>query len=160
VGKNLLPHGRGCAQVALPAAFSSRCQTTKEVEEMIPIPTRSGWESASRGIAAVVLLGWSAQSASAETLTIRNQSNSAVIVQVAGIHRGVFRRDRPHLLQPGETTPVLLVPGDKILTLFDAKVLNRILYQGTLPSSSLDRRFVILPDLASSRVRLQRLPGP
>jgi hypothetical protein len=137
-----------------------RSETTEEVEEMSRIGARSRWGIAVRGAAAVLLLGWLTQSASAEKLTFRNQSSNPVIVQVAGIYRGVFRRDRPHLLQPGETTPLILVPGDKILTLFDAKMPNRILCQSALPSSSLDRRFLILPELTTSRVRLQRITGP
>jgi hypothetical protein len=127
---------------------------------MIRAGARSVWNVTVRGMAAVLLLGGLTQFAGAETLTFRNQSNSAVIVQVAGINRGIFRRDRPHLLQPGEMTPILLVPGDKIVTLFDAKIPNRVLYQSALPSNSLDRRFLILPDLSPSRLRLQRIPGP
>jgi hypothetical protein len=107
------------------------------------------------GLVAVLLLGCLARSASAQTLTLRNQCDNPVIVQVAGIHRGIFRRDRPRLLQPGETTPRLAVPGDKILTIFDAQMPNRVLLQSALSASSPNRQFLILPDPPSLRVRLQ-----
>ena len=94
--------------------------------------------------------------AAAETLTFRNQSGSAVVVQAASVYRGVFRRDRPHLLQPGETTdPGITLLGDKVITLYDATAPNRILFQGTLPGQALNRSFRILPGSSPARVRVQ-----
>jgi len=98
-------------------------------------------------VLAVLLLGGSATPASAETLVFRNDCKAPVVVQVVSVFRGVFRRDRPYLLHPGDITkPGVALIGDKVITIYDAKVPNRILYQGAVPSSSLDRHFSIVPD--------------
>jgi hypothetical protein len=111
----------------------------------------------------VALLLGSVGPAAAETLTFRNQSGSAVVVQAASVYRGVFRRDRPHLLQPGEATdPGITLLGDKVITIYDATVPNRVLFQGTLPGQALNRSFRILPGLTPARVRVipERMSGP
>ncbi len=80
---------------------------------------------------AVLLVGCCPLCARAETLTFRNECDAAVVVQLASVHRGVFCRDRPYLLRPGDaTTPGIVLPGDKVITVYDAKVPNRVLYQG------------------------------
>ncbi len=104
----------------------------------------------------MLLLGWSAKPVSAEMLMFRNDVNAPVVVQVVSVCRGIFRRDRPYLLRPGdETTPGIVLPGDKVITISDAKVPNRVLFQGALPASSLDQHFSILPDAPAPRVRLR-----
>src|SRR5690242_3006908 len=95
-----------------------------------------------KGTAVLLLLAVSTPLAAAQTLTFRNQCSASVVVQVASLHRGVFCRDRPYLLQPGETTRPIALLGDKFITVFDAKVPNRALYQGTLPTSALNRQFL------------------
>jgi hypothetical protein len=103
---------------------------------------------------AVLLVGWSAKPAAAETLVFRNECKAPLVVQVVSVFRGVFRRDRPYLLHSGDTTkPGVMLIGDKVITILDAKVPNRILYQGTLSASSLDQYIRILP-ADPPRVRL------
>ncbi len=129
---------------------------------MIHIATWTRRPLTTLGVVAL-LLGGSVGPAVAETLTFRNQSGSAVVVQAASVYRGVFRRDRPHLLQPGESTdPGITLLGDKVITIYDASAPNRVLFQGTLPGQTLNRSFRILPGLSSARVRVQpvRQTGP
>lgn len=98
-------------------------------------------------VLAVLLIGGLATPASAETLVFRNECKAPVVVQVVSVFHGVFRRDRPYLLHPGDITkPGVALTGDKVITIHDAKVPNRVLYQGAVPSSSLDRHFRIVPD--------------
>jgi hypothetical protein len=130
---------------------------------MIRISDKTLWGSeAPRGLGllAVLLAGWSAAPAFAETLVFRNDCNAPVIVQAAGVFRGIFRRDRPYLLRPGDATPGIVLPGDKVITIYDAKMPNRILYQGALPANSTDLRFRILPDVPPPRVRIQMQAPP
>lgn len=105
-------------------------------------------------VLAALLVGWSATTASAETLEFRNECKAPVVVQVVGVFHGVFRRDRPYLLHPGDITkPGVTLNGDKVVTIYDAKVPNRILYQSAIPAGSRDRHFRIVPD-DPPRVRL------
>lgn len=99
--------------------------------------------------------------ASAQTLVFRNDVNVPVVVQVTSVYRGVYRRDRPHLLRPGDTTaPGILLPGDKLVTITDAHIPTHILFQGALPAASLDQYFRILADEPSPRVRVLPCPPP
>jgi hypothetical protein len=92
--------------------------------------------------------------ASAETLLLRNECNGPVVVQAFGVWRGRVFRDRPYLLQPGDVSPAIMVPGDKVVTVYDAKVPNRILFQGAVPAGRVDLFFGVIPDLLPGRVRL------
>ena len=99
--------------------------------------------------------------ASAQTLVFRNDVNVPVVVQVTSVYRGVYRRDRPHLLRPSDTTvPGISLPGDKLVTITDARISTRILFQGALPSASLDQYFRILADGPPPRVRVLPCPPP
>jgi hypothetical protein len=107
------------------------------------------------GVLAVLFVFGTPPRVRAETLVFRNDCSVSIIVQLASVHRGVFSRDRPYLLRPGDaTTPGIELPGDKVITVYDAKVPNRVLFQGALPGSTFDRHFRILPD-ATPRVRVQ-----
>jgi hypothetical protein len=116
------------------------------------------WERRKLRGSAIVLValfvGWSASPASAETLVFHNECKAPVVLHVVSVFRGVFRRERPYLLHPGDhTKPGVALTGDKVITIHDAKTPNRVIYQGALPSSSLDRHFRIIPD-DPPRVRL------
>ncbi len=118
------------------------------------------WESFTArwfsGLLLALFAGWPAAPVSAETLVFRNVCNTPLVVQVAGVCHGVYHRHRPYLLRPGEaTTPGIVLSGNKVLTIYDAKSPNCVLYQGALPSGSLDQYFRILPDVPPPRVRLQ-----
>ncbi|HEY7309858.1 MAG TPA: hypothetical protein VH643_10910 [Gemmataceae bacterium] len=117
---------------------------------MIRVGDGTWWGGKLRGgvvVLAMLHIGGSATSASAETLVFRNDCKAPVVVQVVSVFHGVFRRDRPYLLHPGDITkPGVALIGDKVITISDAKVPNRILYQGAVPSSPLDRHFRIVPD--------------
>jgi hypothetical protein len=111
-------------------------------------------------VLAVLLIVGSPLRAPAETLIFSNCCNGAVVVQLASVHRGVFCRDRPYLLRPGDaTTPGIVLPGDKVITVYDARVPNRVLFQGALTGRTLDRHFNIVPDVPP-RVRVQPQASP
>jgi hypothetical protein len=109
---------------------------------------------------AVLIVCFAPSLASAEGIAFRNECRGPMVVQAVSIGPGgVVRRDRPYLLNPGDTTPAILLPGDKIVTIYDARVPNRILYQGAIPASSKDR-FGVVYDPVAGRVRIEVRPPP
>jgi hypothetical protein len=98
--------------------------------------------------------------ASAEMLLFRNECNAPVVVQAVSIFRGRVFRDRPYMLNSGDTTPGIALPGDKLLTIYDAKVPNRVIFQGAIPASPVNAIFGVVPDVVPGRVRieLRRVP--
>jgi hypothetical protein len=101
--------------------------------------------------------------ASAEAVTFRNECTAPMVVQAVSIGPGgVVRRDRPYLLNPGDATPGIVLPGDKIVTIYDARVPNRVLFQGAIPAGRADQYFGVVPDAVPGRVRIEprRPPRP
>jgi hypothetical protein len=98
--------------------------------------------------------------ANAESLYFRNECKYPVVVQGVSIVRGVLRRDRPYMLKPGDSTPGIMLPGDKIITVYDAKVPNRVLFQGAISAGAKDQYFGIVPDKMPPRVRMERRQPP
>jgi hypothetical protein len=106
-------------------------------------------------LAALVVFGLPSL-ASAQGVAFRNECTAPVIVQAVAIGpRGVIRRDRPYLLNPGAATPPIMLPGDKIITIYDARVPNRILFQGTIPAGRAELHFRVVHDVAPGRVRIE-----
>src|SRR5579883_1330325 len=93
------------------------------------------------GLLAVLIVGLAAGAASAESITFRNDCKSPVVVQAASVYRGVLRRSRPYLLRPGARSPAITLVGDKVVTIYDGKVPNRVLYQGAVPASKTNRSY-------------------
>jgi hypothetical protein len=96
----------------------------------------------------------------AESLYFQNKCDAPVVLQATSVFRGAVWRGRPCLLKPGDTTPAIAMPGNKIITVLDPKVPNRVLFQGAIPAGVMDLRFNIVPDLPPPRVRMQRTPPP
>jgi hypothetical protein len=93
--------------------------------------------------------------AAAETLTIRNETGAPVVVQAVSIAGRAVLRDKPHLINTGAMTPGISLPGDKIITIYDARVPNRVLFRGAIPAGRVDVLFGVVPDVLPGRVRLQ-----
>lgn len=91
------------------------------------------------------LLFGTVTTAHAESLELRNDCGCPIIVQAVSVCRGVFHRDRPYLLPPGAATPRITLPGDKLLTISDARLPTRVLFQTVVPRGSCDRRLHIQP---------------
>jgi hypothetical protein len=94
--------------------------------------------------------------ASAESLQIRNDTTFAVVVQGSSVVRGALVRDRAHLLSPGDKTPAVVLPGNKIITIYEAKVPNRVLFQGVVPAAAEDQVLNIQVDGARLKLEKQR----
>jgi hypothetical protein len=94
---------------------------------------------------ALAVLGLLPAAAAAQSVTFVNDTKVPLVVQLAvGTPRGV-RRLEPHRVYPGDKVR-LMVAGDKLVNVYDARLPNRVLYQGTLPASTEDQQFSMQPD--------------
>ncbi len=93
---------------------------------------------------ALALLPLLPAAAPAETITFVNDTKAPLVVQMATAVRGGIRRDRPYPVAPGEKVRIAL-SGNKLLNVYDGRMPNRVLYQGTLPASTDDQAFSITP---------------
>jgi hypothetical protein len=114
---------------------------------------------ATPGLLALLLMLVLAGTGKAEILLFRNDTRMPVIVHVVSVFNGVITRERPHLLNPKSRTPAIKLPGDKIITIHDGNTPTRILYQGTLPASLLNRSYSIIPDMRPLHVRIKLRTG-
>jgi hypothetical protein len=93
----------------------------------------------------------------------RNDWNSPVVVQAASVVRGILLRSRPFLLKPGEASPPMILVGNKVVTVSDAKVPNRILLRDRIPASPMKLYYSIRlapPPAPPNTLILLRVPGP
>jgi hypothetical protein len=104
---------------------------------------------------AVLIVCFLPTNASAQTLQFRNESNAPIVVQAVGLFRGRVFRGRPCLLNSGDATPGIDLPGDKLLTIYDAKVPNRVIYQGAIPAGPGPLLYGVVPDVVPGRVRIE-----
>jgi len=95
-----------------------------------------------------------------QSIILRNDTPTAVRVDARSVFGGRIRKITPILLGPKVvTTPGILLPGDKIITIRDATVPTRILFQGAIPASVVDQAFLIQPDVPP-RVKLTKTTLP
>jgi hypothetical protein len=115
----------------------------------------------SAGLAAVLVGGLLPGTAAAEALAFRNECKVPVVIQAVSVFRGRVFRDKPYLLNPGDVTPNIVLPGDKVITVYDAKVPNRELFKGALPASPVNQAYGIVPDTPPPKVRMEprKVPG-
>ena len=102
----------------------------------------------------------------AENLVFRNDTNAPLVIQGACVVKGQLRADQPVMIPPGSVARVNL-PGNKLITVYHARLPNRPLYQNTIPGGNDDLYFAIEPDVGP-RVKLEQkkpfatpgMPGP
>lgn len=111
------------------------------------------------GLLALLLVCGLAAPIRAEVLLFHNNTKMPVIVHVVSVFRGMISRERPYLLNPDSRTPPISLPGDKIITIRDGSTPTRIIYQGTLPASLLNRSYSIIPSAPAPAVRLSLRTG-
>ena len=94
--------------------------------------------------------------ASAGTITIYNDDATAVpvIVQATCVVRGKLVRDKPDLLTKGDKSHAIALPGNKVVTIYDARVANRVLFQTVIADSADDLQFTIAPDTTAPKLKL------
>jgi hypothetical protein len=96
----------------------------------------------------------------AETLVFRNDTNAPLVIQGACVVNGRLRHDQPIAMAPGATARIVL-PGNKLITVYHAKLPNRILFQGTIQEGKEDLYFSMQPDPVIGKVKMEQMkPGP
>jgi hypothetical protein len=109
----------------------------------------------SRYLSAAMLLLFVPALARAEALRFHNETTGPVIIQCSSVVGGTrLMRDRPYLLNVGDKTPDIVLPGNKTITISEAKVPNRVLFQGVIPAGTDDQAFNILLD--GQRVKVEK----
>jgi hypothetical protein len=96
----------------------------------------------------------------AETIAFRNDSPLAVVIHVSSVFQGAVLRARPCQLLPHNTSPGITLPGNKVLTITDARFPTRVLYQGPIPASERDLLFSIQPGFPPPRLKVTQVPAP
>lgn len=107
-------------------------------------------------LAGLLLVALCPAESAAQNLYVRNESKAPLVIQTAGVIRGTLRRDRPVLLNPNEIAPPIMIPGNKILAVYDAKVPNRVLFQGVIPASLQDQYIAVVPDVPPPKMRIEQ----
>jgi hypothetical protein len=113
---------------------------------------QSGWFRPLLVGLAVLLL---ASAGRAEQVFCKNETKGGVVVQAACVVQGKLQRDRPYLISSGDSTPGIQLPGNKIITVYDAKTPSRVLIQVTIQSSNDDQYYSVIQD-ANGNVKLDR----
>ena len=82
--------------------------------------------------------------ARAEKITITNTlPNTQIVVHIVAVHKGVVTREQPSKLKPTDTTTTSL-PGNKIVTIYDANMPGKALFQLPIPAGTEDLPFDIV----------------
>jgi hypothetical protein len=107
------------------------------------------------------LAGWllvAAGPACAENIVVKNRAPVPVVVQGTTVVRGMLVRDRAHLVQSMDVTPAIVLPGNKVITIYDARNANRILVQVPIAGGNDDVSLEVVPDPTSpTGIRLDRV---
>jgi hypothetical protein len=111
------------------------------------------------GLLTALLLCAAPTGAQAESLVFRNDTKEPLIVQAACVVRGVLKRDRPYLLKPGDSTPGIVMPGNKVITVYDGLRPNKVVFKGAIPGGANDQAFNVSPD-PTGGVKLDLAPMP
>jgi hypothetical protein len=107
-------------------------------------------------VAVVALFGMLPASLQAETLTFRNDTNAPVVVQGSYVDRGTVRRDTPQVVQPGASVRVSL-PGNKLITVYDARLPSRTLFQDTIQAGNADQSYSFKEGSAPGKVKMEQI---
>jgi hypothetical protein len=86
--------------------------------------------------------------APAEVLAFRNDTNVPVVIQGTCVIRGKVVHDQPQVIAPGGSVKIQL-PGNKTVTIYDAKNTNVQYFQGSIPGGNDDLYFSIQADPAN-----------
>src|SRR5262245_42025195 len=103
----------------------------------------TGWKAlVVVGLLTALAWAWVPATASAEVLIIRNDTKVPLVVQGVCVVNGKVVRDQPMPVQAGGMVKVVL-PGNKQITVFEARPPNLPLFQGTVPASLQDQLYSI-----------------
>jgi hypothetical protein len=109
---------------------------------------------------AVLILALLPAALHAESITIQNTTPVAIVVQASSIVGKQVNRAAPAMLNPTDATPGIQLPGNKVITIYDAKTPNKVLWQGVIPAGNQDLNLGIVVDPKTGKfVKLEKLPA-
>jgi hypothetical protein len=104
----------------------------------------------------VLLVCLTPVSGRAEKMMFRNEIRSPIVVQMATIEKGVYRRDKPILLRYGECTEKIKSDVDRLLMIYDGRG-NRMLYRKVLKANKEEAYYSITVNRAGQmQITLQK----
>ena len=109
-----------------------------------------------RLLAALSLVLLAPALARAEMLQFRNDTTIPIVIQSVSVFKGTVLRDSARLLNPNDKTPAIALPGDKIITILDARAPGRILFRGAVPASADDQMFSIQVDARGPALKIEK----
>jgi hypothetical protein len=108
---------------------------------------------------AVALLLLLPSLARAEHVVFRNECRSSVVVQTGVYVKGVFHKDQPILLRPGDSTGKIPTNVDRVVIVYDARNNNRLVSDVLKADAKKARAYAIVPDQqAPNKVRFVARP--
>jgi hypothetical protein len=117
-----------------------------------------------RLLLAGLIVGFLPAAASAEDITIKNDLNQPVVVQAACVVGKMLMRDKARALKPGDSTPAIALPGDKVIFIYDAQNPNVILGQVPIKAGKEDLNFAVVaipkPKPRGPKVTLELIKPP
>jgi hypothetical protein len=96
----------------------------------------------------------------AETIIIQNTTPVPIVVQATSIVGKQVNRAAPAMLKPNDATPGIQLPGNKVITIYDAKTPNKVLYQGVVPGGNNDLNLGIVCDPKTGKIVKLELMAP
>jgi hypothetical protein len=110
---------------------------------------------------AVLILALLPAALHAESITIQNTTAVPIVVQASSIVGKQVNRAAPAMLNPNDGTPGIQLPGNKVITIYDAKTPNKVLYQGVIPAGNQDLNLGIVVDPKTGKfVKLEKIAAP
>jgi hypothetical protein len=110
---------------------------------------------------AVLILALLPAAVHAETIIIQNTTPIPIVIQASSIVGKQVNRAAPAMLNPNDATPGIQMPGNKVITIYDAKTPNKVLYQGVIPAGNQDLNLGIVVDPKTGKfVKLEKIAAP
>jgi hypothetical protein len=110
---------------------------------------------------AVLILALLPAAVNAETIIIQNTTPIPIVIQASSIVGKQVNRAAPAMLNPNDATPGIQMPGNKVITIYDAKTPNKVLYQGVIPAGNQDLNLGIVVDPKTGKfVKLEKIAAP
>lgn len=107
-----------------------------------------------RVLFALLLLALAPAAARAEKLVFTNMTGSPIVLQGSCVVQGAVRRGPLVAMKNGDVAVVAL-PGNKVISIYDPKPPNALLFQTPIPGGNDDIAFAIKLDPKTGKVALE-----
>jgi hypothetical protein len=109
---------------------------------------------------ALLIVLCAATQAPAQAIRLASEVPGPVVVQVTAVFKGRLYRSEPVLLKPGASSPAITLPGDRIITIYDARAPNVVLFRDGVPAGTDDLYLAVIPNKGKMPVTLEKRKPP